>query len=280
MRLVMTLLVRDEEDIIAANIEFHRALGVDLFLVTDNLSEDRTPEILADFAAQGVLRWTRETSDDYSQHRWVTRMAREAASYHGADWVINNDADEFWLPRTGSLKDALTSVSAEAGGIYVPRFNFVPRPDGPRPFWERLTIRHTASVKSDGTRLPPKAAHRGHPDVQVAQGNHDVTAPALGPVVPEDRIEVLHFPMRTYEQFENKIIKGGRAYGRNTELQPRVGRHWRELYELHRQGGLERWYDDQVLDDVVVSNGIATGSLVEDRRVAEVLSSRTSTLAP
>ncbi len=42
MKLVMTLLVRDEQDIIRENIEFHLAQGVNFFVVTDNKSVDAT----------------------------------------------------------------------------------------------------------------------------------------------------------------------------------------------------------------------------------------------
>ena len=38
MKLVMTLLVRDEADILALNLEHHLAQGVDQFIVTDRLS--------------------------------------------------------------------------------------------------------------------------------------------------------------------------------------------------------------------------------------------------
>ena len=49
MRIVMTLLVRDEEDVLAANLDFHFAQGVDFVIATDNLSVDRTPQILRDY---------------------------------------------------------------------------------------------------------------------------------------------------------------------------------------------------------------------------------------
>ena len=38
----MTLLVRDEQDIVRETLDFHLAQGVDLVIVTDNGSEDAT----------------------------------------------------------------------------------------------------------------------------------------------------------------------------------------------------------------------------------------------
>ncbi len=41
MKLVMTLLLRDEEDIVRENLDFHLAQGVDRVIVTDNGSAGR-----------------------------------------------------------------------------------------------------------------------------------------------------------------------------------------------------------------------------------------------
>ncbi len=111
MRLVMTLLVRDEQDVLRENIEFHRAQGVDFFVVTDNKSEDSTPDIIRDYERRGIARYIYEGADDYNQSAWVTRMARLAATDYAADWVINNDADEFWWPRRGNLSSYVRRTS-------------------------------------------------------------------------------------------------------------------------------------------------------------------------
>ena len=54
VRLFMTLLLRDEEDIVRENLDFHLAQGVDRVIVTDNGSEDRTVEILRDSTRRGA----------------------------------------------------------------------------------------------------------------------------------------------------------------------------------------------------------------------------------
>ena len=61
-------------------------------------------------------------------------MARMAATDFGADWVINNDADEFWWPTADAdLKACLARVPDSTLALQVPRFNFpvtAQQPDG------------------------------------------------------------------------------------------------------------------------------------------------------
>src|SRR4026207_1119563 len=115
MNPVMTLLVRDEVDIVDAQIAFHLAAGVDLVIATDNRSEDGTTEVLEKYARSGDVHLIREPGEDLRQNEWVTRMARLAATEYGADWVINSDADEFWWPRGASLSDVLAAVPPRFG---------------------------------------------------------------------------------------------------------------------------------------------------------------------
>ena len=59
MKIVLTLLVRDEADIVDAQIAYHLSAGVDFVVATDNRSADGTTEILERYASEGVLQLVR-----------------------------------------------------------------------------------------------------------------------------------------------------------------------------------------------------------------------------
>ena len=271
MKLCMTLLVRDEEDILDTHIRFHLARGVDFIIATDNLSEDRSPEILRGFERQGVLHLIREPEDDYSQAKWVTRMARMAATEYGADWVINSDADEFWWPERGNLESALASLPKDVDVVTAPRLNFVPRSEHLGPIFDRMTVREVQSLNPLGEPLPPKVCHRAFPDIKVEQGNHAVLGRDLKLLDNWEQIVIFHFPMRSYSQFANKIRKGGRAYARNTALPPEMGSTWRELYRLYERGELEEYYARHEVQADEIEEGIRHGRLVPDKRLQAFL---------
>ncbi len=69
----MTLLVRNEQDIIAENIRFHHALGVDSFIVMDNLSTDATPQIVKALSEEIEIDYLHQPRDDYNQWEWGDR---------------------------------------------------------------------------------------------------------------------------------------------------------------------------------------------------------------
>ena len=98
MKLVETLIVRDEADIVDAQISYHLNAGVDFVLAIDHESRDGTTEILESYGRQGLLRGSPEQGA-VLELEWRTHMARLAATEHGADWVLAADADEFWVPR-------------------------------------------------------------------------------------------------------------------------------------------------------------------------------------
>lgn len=272
MKIVMTLLVRDSEELLRDNLEFHLRQGVDFFVITDNASVDGTPGIVEEYVRAGLAELILEPEDTYSQARWVTRMARRAAE-HGADWVINSDDDEFWSGRGGSLREALTEIPPRCDAVRAVRRNHPPLAvsAGP-PRLETMVYRELQSFNALGNLLQPKVCHRAFADIEVAQGNHAVLkSGAPLPALDTDRLAISHFPVRGYAAFERKISLGGAAYARNTELDATVGAHWRWLYELLGRGELRRWYDGQLHAQDRIERGLAEGTLVFDDSVARAL---------
>lgn len=104
----MTLLVKDEADIIETNIRFHKAMGVDGFIVTNNNSTDDTLEVLSRLKNEGlVLEIIDESDPTYQQEIWVDRMIKIAKKKYHATWVINADADEFYYSKDLNLKESI-----------------------------------------------------------------------------------------------------------------------------------------------------------------------------
>jgi hypothetical protein len=284
MRLVMVMKVRDEIDVVEHTLRYHLARGADKWIVTDNGSTDGTLEVLKRYESAGLLKLNEEPGEDFrtEAHWWVTRMARLAATEMGADWVAHVDADEFWWPARGSLKETLAAIPDEYGVVLAPRPEFAARP-GKGQWWERMTVRERRS------RLRPKIAHRAEPDVVLHRGAHDVdfedeagskhAGRAVMRAVKDDADEaddgrlvwapvfparVMHFPIRSFEQYkrrvETTIFHGGFEDRAHDEL--------RQAYD---EGRLPELYERLTIDDGDVERGIAEGRLVEDTRIRDFL---------
>ena len=277
--LVMTLLVRDEEDIVAANLDYHLSQGVDHVIVTDHRSQDATAGLLKGYVDRGLVHYIYESSEGYDQHAWVTRMARMAFTEHGADWVINSDADEFWWPAEGTLATTFAGLPPSVNVVKAPRFNFVPVEETGAKIYDRMLYREKISFNTFGQPLPPKVAHRGSPHVTVQQGNHSIRG--LGEqTIAADCIEILHFPVRTYAQIENKIAKGGHAYTRTTNLPENAGRTWQALYrDYQRDGNIRAYFGECLYDRQRLARALDEGELVVDRRLSDHFA-RLNGLAP
>jgi hypothetical protein len=266
MKLVMTLLVRDEVDIVDAQIAFHLDAGVDLVVATDNRSQDGTTEILERYAREGHLHLIRERGEDLRQSEWVTRMARLAAIQLDADWVLNTDADEFWLPRGGSFRELFAAVPERFGVVRGAWRNFVPRPDDERFFAERMTARLcTPSFHPHPLSTHFKSAHRAVADIRVGRGNHEAFGNGLVPIRGWYPIEILHFPVRSLAHCMRKYVTQFVALERNAEKG--IPGHMAEAYVAYRAGGLEDFYAPLVVDDDELEDGIRRGDLVVDTRL-------------
>ena len=273
MKLVVTVLARDEADVIDAQISFHLNAGADFVIATDNNSRDGTTEILEGYVREGVLHLIHEPAEGLRQGEWVTRMARLAATDFGADWVINTDADEFWWPRGGSLKEVLAAVPEQYGIVQAFWRSFVPRPDDDAFFADRMIVRlsQQAPINDPTSFYRPviKVAHRADPHVLVARGNHTLLDSSFLPLATWHPLEVLHFPLRSRAQWTRKVQLQGDAFTKHIE-RAGTGYHLKG-YDALRAGRIHEQYESLVVDDAALERGIADGTLGVDSRLRDAL---------
>lgn len=242
-KLVMTLLVKNEAEMLERNLQFHHMMGVDAFVVTDNNSTDDTPSIIEKYQKMGwIVHVIKEEATDYMQKVWVDRMIQYARHELHADWIINADADEFWYAPSGNLKHELAmshhnllrcntrSMYPEEGKHWTEwthRVEFVED-------YEKYDL----SPYSIFMRQRGKVAHRADGYIQIGMGNHKVWMVPRN--MTKSNILIYHYNIRAREAFVAKMKNGGEQLLNHPKKH--AGRHWRYFYNLYQEGKLDKEY--------------------------------------
>jgi hypothetical protein len=268
VKLVQTIQVRDEADILGAQIAYHLNAGVDFVIATDHDSQDGSTDILESYAREGCLRRIAEQGD-IREGAWRTRMARLAATEYGADWVFHTDADEFWVPHSAALRDSFAAVPPDYGIVWALTRHFPPRPGHDGLFSERMTVRISLPAALNDPTSPyrphAKVGHRADPEVVVRHGGHSAASRRLKGLRDWYVAEVFHFPNRTLAQYQRKGVRGAQARGYTP-----LGQYVRASQALE-SGRIDERYRALVVDDDTLARGTVAGSLVVDTRLRDAL---------
>jgi hypothetical protein len=276
-KIAMTLLVRDNDDILEENVLYHASQGVDLFIIMDNLSTDTTRHIIKKLATELPIIYHNQTNDDYRQAEWVTLMAQEAASEpHDVDWIINNDADEFWVFPMGSIREYLRSIPPHISALHVKRFNALNcGGDGKTPSLSTSHPRESIYFDVDsrnclGDPLPPKCLHRASREVNISMGNHSVSGLA-GDTIAVENPFILHYPYREFSRYLKKITLGGAALERNPDISPGTAITWRKHYALANTNELNKFWCSLYVSSSRLQRGLISGKYMQCSHVSSTL---------
>ena len=279
IRLAMTLLVKNEVDIIEDNIRYHAKQGVDCFAVMDNGSDDGTRELLQSLKSEFDLDIIDQPEQNYQQAKWMTELAFYARDEMAADLVISNDADEFWSSNSGgSLKEHLRLNESV---VTVKRHNMALSEEALKPnfhymdtdlvvknpiFYDSNAQINDAAVAMLLIKISPKTIINPYGLVRLKGGNHRAKHGwRLVNKRDEANITVYHYPIRNYQQFKANIENRKRLL-ETTNAQ--MGDHYRRWVRILDEGGLEEEFKRFILVDNEIDVLIKLGVLKRSKVVS------------
>ena len=293
MKIAAHLGVKDEVELIEKTISHLRAIGVDLIIAVDSYSTDGTADILEAYRSDDDF-WFVQMSDlepDGPDKLWL-RKNLELVQEADADWVIFLDADEHWIPASGSLRDC--SALNDSDVLSVDRFNIALGPHGPMMPDELIPQRYEELLLFVEP-IPDFRAHlQANPDTPwirgvpvpkvmvrpericaVSDGMHDVIAVdnvSLRRTKPGDLL-ITHLPFTTRTRFKRKVDNARKVIAAHDEyLGKHLAWHWRHWLTLAEQGRIDEEFDRQALSAEAIAELRASGVI---RSAAEIFAERT-----
>lgn len=261
----MTFLVKDEVDIIESNIRYHSNIGIDSFVVMDNGSTDGTREILSELEKEFNLHIIDQPDQSFQQGKWVTEMAEYCKKAFKSDFVISNDADEFWEPQNGkNLKDCLNKKDSI---VTVKRFNMALPDESLNSNYDfrdnNLCVKGPIMARGQSTEsmllqyVLPKVIVNPSGLRKIGTGMHRAKHiwQAFTKRSTNDII-IYHYPIRNYAQFEKRIAL-------RVPLIEKVGmpQQYRNWIKKYHDGTLEMEYKKTTLSPSEIDQYIRIGIL-------------------
>ena len=271
MRIVVSLGVKDEAELIARSLEHLFAIGVDFVVVCDIESSDGTTGVLERYRSRGNI-WYFQLGPDASHEEWQ-RANLELLAQTDADWIIFLDADEFPIPATGQLRDCAAFGRADV--VALDRFNVPLGTAGPTlparltpdhydelmlvvdpvaDYWQQVEV--APSLPWLLSPVLPRVAARPDCIAEIGLGVHDVVPPADRPVRRERARDLLvaHVPFTTSQRFARKVAN----IRENLRLQPTAfpegsALHWKRWAALPDPESVQEEFDRMLFDPVTVA---------------------------
>jgi hypothetical protein len=236
-------MVGNEADIIETFVRYHVPL-LDALVLIVHRPIDGTGDILRKLREEGLpldVRPARHAA--FRQAEETSEVARELLR-GGAEHVVLLDADEFLrLPDDAYLRRALPALPADRFGAWRWQ-GYVPLPGDDateaNPIRRIRHRRREEGVDCFKVVLTPAFLRE---EYSLLEGNHCVMQArpgrpdAAAPMMELKALRLAHFPVRSREQLETKVILGELGKRASGGGDGSLGFHWGQLYGAIRDRG-------------------------------------------
>ena len=264
VRFAAILGVKDEIELLDSCIAHLWTIGVDRIIALDAGSTDGSLECLQRNRSER-LQLIQFDGLDPAIDAWE-RVNMEAVRGSGAEWVLFQDADEFWLPAHGSL--ARCAGLDDLDVLRVDRFNVPLGTDGPCtrlppdletplivaeiPRFRQHIEQHPDTPWIRGVPVPKVMARR---ECIAGLGNacHDIVSTGEAPLRkarPRD-VVIAHLPFSTPTRFRRKVDNIRQVftvYADYFREHPGEAWHWRRWLSLEDAAAMDREFWRQAFD--------------------------------
>ena len=281
MRLSMNLLIKNEADIIEDNIRFHASQGVDCFVVMDNGSNDGTREIIQALSSSFEIHLIDRPELDYQQSNWKTEMAVVSRKKLGANWSIANDADEFWVNKSGNLKEEISSTGSI---VYCKRVNMLPDEKFHQPDFDYLSspyrvnipvlnkgqdLINTTNLSIMLGNINGKVMVNNTGLLRVKGGNHRAWH-LWGKINQRESsgTVVYHYPIRDKNKFIRTIEHRSKLLEKGVT---KMGDHYRRWIKLYNENLIDEELDRLTLNEKDASTLEKFGIVVNDTSIGDYI---------
>ena len=292
MRIAANLNVLDEVEFIERCIKHLRSIGVDLIVLTDIGSLDGTTEIVQQVAGDPDVHLIQMDRDE-NPWGFPERMYERTLAQFEVDRVLFLDADEFWLPRNGNLKE--TPSIAQNDALSVRRLNvplirdrsLLPVDLSPSNYANLFVVANPIGeaerrFQTDPdlawimTQIGPKTIINPRTVQGVGMGTHQVME--KGQVNPTvfwaDDVIIAHTPFSSPARFVRKLANIERSM--NVFGHRLVGSHawhWRRWLRIARDGAVEEEFGRQIMSEERFRAALAEGTIQSVEMVLKTLAS-------
>lgn len=242
MKITAIGLIKNAADVIETCVRGNSWL-IDQFVFLDNMSTDRTVEILESLKAEGFqIDILSDKELRYLQTSKTTKLAFYAQQKYPSDFIIPIDDDEIIIPTDSNwnLTDVREMIdSLPRNAIYCAQWRiFFPTEHDDL---EELNIaKRQKYCYTDNVCRTPKVIIPTQmlkiPDFEITQGNHRVLSSNEIQRFLTPDLKFAHFPIRSEEQIRSKALIGWTNYLTIPQRDQSFGTHWEKIYRQVRDG--------------------------------------------